>query len=87
MRNFGDHAHEIRAAFINCYSKFERGIEMTDYEFALHQKMISDYGLLDSKREELRARMHAEGKYFVGEENLAKLNGGKIFHQYKGWVK
>lgn len=58
---------------------------MIDHGEALRQKFISDYAVLEAKRADLRARMHAEGKYFIGEEALAKRNGGKVFHPFKGW--
>lgn len=58
---------------------------MIDYGEALRQKFISEYTVLEAKRSDLRARMHAEGKYFIGEEALAKRNNGKVFHALKGW--
>ena len=60
---------------------------MTDYGLLLRQKFISEYTVLEAKRADLRERMHAEGKYFVGEEMLAKRHGGKMFNQFKGWKK
>lgn len=63
MKNFGDHAHAIRAKFIR------------------------ESNTLDAKRAELRARMHTEGRYFIGEEMKAKQNGGSIFNPRKGWER
>lgn len=58
---------------------------MTDYGYPLRQKFIAESATLDAKRAALRQQLHAEGKYFVGEERLAKLNGGKVFDRFTGW--
>lgn len=60
---------------------------MTDYGFDLRKKFIRESATLDAKRAEVRSRMHAEGRFFISEEVLAKQHGGLIFHPNKGWVK
>ena len=60
---------------------------MTDYGYPLRQKYISESATLDAKRAELRARMHEQGRYFLGEEILAKQHGGSIFDPRKGWER
>ena len=60
---------------------------MTDYGFEIRQKFIRESTSLDAKREALRQQLHAEGKYFIGEESLAKLNDGKVFDRFTGWKK
>ena len=60
---------------------------MTDYGYSIRQKFIAESTGLDAKRAAIRQRWHADGKYFVGEESLAKLNGGKMFDRVTGWKK
>ena len=60
---------------------------MTDYGYFLRQDFIKSSATLDAKRAELRARMHEAGRYFLGEENLAKQHGGSIFNPRKGWER
>ena len=60
---------------------------MTDYGHDLRQIFIKSSATLDAKRAELRARMHAQGRYFLGEEILAKQHGGSIFDPRKGWER
>ncbi len=61
--------------------------EMIDFGHPLRQKFIAESATLDAKRAELRARMHAEGRFFIGEEIQAKKNGGSIFNPRKGWER
>lgn len=58
---------------------------MTDYGYPLRQKFITESATLDAKRAELRARMHEAGRYFIGEEILAKQHGGSIYNPRTGW--
>lgn len=70
---------------------------MIDYGHSLRQKFIrkgwadksqNPADSLDIKRAELRSRMHAQGRYFLGEETLAEEAGGSIFNPRKGgWEK
>lgn len=72
---------------------------MKDYAESIRQQYIQDYARnayiepgspapsLDAKRLAIRQRLHAEGKYFVGEEIQAQLNGGKVFDRVTGWGK
>ena len=50
-------------------------------EFALAEKS------LETKRAALRASYHAQGKYFIGEESLAKQNNGTAFNRLTAWRK
>jgi uncharacterized heparinase superfamily protein len=61
---------------------------MTDYGYPLRQAWIKSNHPLALKLAELRERMHAAGQYFVGEEQLAKRNGGKTYNPWsKQWEK
>ena len=60
---------------------------MRDYGHDLRQKFIAESTSLDAKRAALRQRLHEEGRYLLGEESLAKLNGGRVFDLKKGWGK
>ena len=60
---------------------------MTDYGYTLRQDFIRAATTLDAKRAELRARMHEQGRYFLGEELLAEKHGGSIFNPRKGWER
>ncbi len=60
-------------------------LNFRDHAHAIRAKFILESATLDAKRAELRARMHEAGKYFIGEELIAKKNGGRIYNQYKGW--
>lgn len=65
---------------------------MDDYGYSLRQKFIRKgwaetlraSASLEMKRDQLRKRMHAEGRYFLGEEMLAEEVGGSIFNPRKG---
>ena len=57
---------------------------MIDFGYPLRQKFIAESATLDAKRAELRARMHEQGRYFLGEELLAEKHGGSIFNPRKG---
>ena len=52
---------------------------MTDHAAALRQQYISDYARLEAKREQLRQRLHAEGKALLCEENAARKSGWQIW--------
>ncbi len=58
---------------------------MTDYGLWLRQKFISEYTVLEAKRADLRERMHAEGKAFIGEELLAAKLGLKLYDAKTKW--
>lgn len=58
---------------------------MTDYAFEIRQKFIRESATLEAKRAEVRSRMHAEGRYLLGEEALAKQCNGSIFKPSTGW--
>lgn len=60
---------------------------MTDHAYSIRQKFIHESASLDAKRAALRQQLHSQGKYFIGEESLAKLNGGKVFDRFTGWKK
>lgn len=60
---------------------------MTDHAYLIRQKFIAESATLDAKRAELRQQMHAAGKYFIGEETLAKLHGGSVFMPRTGWER
>lgn len=60
---------------------------MTDYGHDMRQAFIKSSATLDAKRAELRARMHEAGRYFIGEEILAKQNGGIVIMPRKGWER
>lgn len=58
---------------------------MRDYAIAIRRQFIQA-GRYDDKLERLRRRYHAEGKYLLGEEALAKRMGGRIYNVYrKSW--
>ena len=64
---------------------------MIDYGESFRQIFIAEFTLseksLETKRAALRASYHAEGKYFIGEETLAKQNNGRAFHPLTAWSK
>lgn len=58
---------------------------MRDYALALRRQFIEP-DRHDAKLELLRRRYHAQGKYLLGEEVLAKRMGGRIYNvQRKSW--
>ena len=52
---------------------------MIDGAARLRKQYIDDYAKLQAKREELRKRLHAEGKALLGEENAARKSGWQIW--------
>lgn len=60
-------------------------LNFRDHAYAIRAQFIQESVTLDAKRAELRARMHESGRYFLGEEILAKQNGGSIFNPRTGW--
>lgn len=52
---------------------------MIDGAARLRKQYIDDYAKLQAKREELRKRLHAEGKALLGEETQARKLGWRLF--------
>ena len=60
---------------------------MKDYGAKLRQDFIKSNNPLAIKLAALRERLHKENCYLLGEEILARRNGGSIFSQRKGWER
>lgn len=60
---------------------------MIDGAARLRKQFIDDYAKLQAKREELRKRLHAEGKALLGEEALARKSGWQIFNPAGKYTK
>lgn len=58
---------------------------MTDYGYEARQEFIRSSETLDAKRAKLRSRMHEAGRYFIGEEILAKKHNGIVYNPRHGW--
>ncbi len=68
-------------------------LNFRDHAHGIRAKFIhgprpaTESATLDAKRAELRRQMHEAGRYFLGEEILAKQHGGSIFNPRKGWER
>ena len=56
-----------------------------DYGYPIRQAFIKGNDPLAVKVKALRDKMHAEGRAFIGEEELAKKNGWQVFESKWGW--